>query len=119
MSEPLTRPDLAHRDESDLTAHSEIWIARVIRIQHRQFAFLLSRWRDEQIVVDLNLNRSEPRRDFAAQRLSINDVAAFYHHDFIFGNIRSSEQTASMDFALAHFRFRREIRKSHHERSDE
>ena len=87
MSELFARADVAHGHERDVAAHPQIRVARVIRIQHRQLAFFISDGRDEQIVIDLNFHRAKSWRDFFAQSLAIDNVAAFNRDDFVFCNV--------------------------------
>jgi hypothetical protein len=65
------------------------------------------------MIVNLNLHRAEPWRDFS-QFFPRNNVTTFHRHNFIFGNITRGKQTASMDFALAHLRFEQTIGKGKH-----
>ncbi len=63
------------------------------------------------MVVDLNLNWPQPRRDFATQCFAIDDVPAFHRDDLVFGNVGRRKQAAPVNLALTEFRFRREIGK--------
>ena len=114
MGQFFAGANVAHRDEGDLAAHTEIGVARVVRVQHRHLALVFIHRRDKQIIIDLNLDRAEARRDFALQRCAIDDVTAFDRHDLVLADIGRGEQTASVDFALAHVRFRRAIGERWH-----
>jgi hypothetical protein len=46
--------------------------------------------------------------------LAIDNVSAFDRDDFIFANMGGGKQSAPVDFALAHFRFRRTIGERYH-----
>src|SRR6266540_5545903 len=99
MRELFACANVAPRHERNLSAYTKIWITRMIRIQHRQLPLFVCDRRDEQILVDLNFHRTKSWRDFFAQGFSINDVAAFDRHDFVFGNAIRGEETAAVDSA--------------------
>jgi hypothetical protein len=64
--------------------------------------------------MDLNLDRTELRRDFFTQDFSIDNVTPFHRDDFVSGDIGNRKQTVPINLALVHFRFWREIGKGHH-----
>src|SRR5690606_28897303 len=56
----LSRADLPHGNEHDLSGDSDVWVARVIGVQHRAVPVLGPGRGDEQVLGDLDVGRSEP-----------------------------------------------------------
>ncbi len=101
--------DVADGDECDFTTNPKVRIAGVVAVEHRSFALFLRHWRNKQIVANLNFDWAESRRDLAAQKIAGHDMSTFDGHDFILRNISRGKKTVTMNGALAHFCFRREI----------
>jgi len=59
----------------------------MIAIQHRQFSFDGIHRRDEQVVVDLDFDRPQLRRDFATQSFAVDNVSTFHDDDFALGDV--------------------------------
>jgi hypothetical protein len=86
----LSRSDISHRHERELTAHAEVWFTRMIAEDHRAFPFIFRNRADEQVVFDLDLRGSDERLQLN-EGCARDNVAAFHRDYIIFKDVDRGE----------------------------
>ena len=83
MNQFFTRPDIAQGHESDVAAYPEIRCAGMICVKHGSFTLFRRHRRNKEIVIDLNLDRSERGGYFLTKKFPGHNMAAFNRDDFM------------------------------------